>query len=150
MEAIIFIGVQGSGKSSFYLERFFRTHVRINLDMLRTRHRERLLLGACIEGKAQFVIDNTNPTVSERAVYIEAARAAGFRIIGYYFRSVITDAIRRNNERAANERVPVKGVLGTHRCLQLPKLTEGFDTLYYVSLDEVSGKFLIEEWQDEV
>lgn len=43
-EAVIFVGVQGSGKSTFYRERFFDTHVRINLDMLRTRLKEQLLL----------------------------------------------------------------------------------------------------------
>jgi hypothetical protein len=32
MEAVIFIGIQGTGKSSFYLEQFFHTHVRINSD----------------------------------------------------------------------------------------------------------------------
>ena len=41
MEAIVFIGLQASGKSSFYKERFFSTHVRISLDLLRTRNRER-------------------------------------------------------------------------------------------------------------
>ena len=47
MEAVIFSGLQGAGKSSFYLARFFTTHVRINLDMLKTRRRERMLLDAC-------------------------------------------------------------------------------------------------------
>ena len=70
MEAVIFVGVQGSGKTTLYLERFFTTHVRLSLDMLRTRNRERLLLDACIEAKQPFVIDNTNPTVEERARYI--------------------------------------------------------------------------------
>ena len=41
-------------------ERFFRTHVRLSLDMLRTRHRERLLFQAYLEAKQSFVIDNTN------------------------------------------------------------------------------------------
>jgi tRNA(His) 5'-end guanylyltransferase len=31
MEAVIFAGLHASGKSSFYTERFFRTHVRISL-----------------------------------------------------------------------------------------------------------------------
>ncbi len=31
MEAVIFIGIQAIGKSSFYKRRFFRMHVRINL-----------------------------------------------------------------------------------------------------------------------
>ena len=41
VEAVIFVGLQGSGKSTFYRERFFDTHVRLSLDMLKTRHRER-------------------------------------------------------------------------------------------------------------
>ena len=44
MEIILFIGIQATGKSSFFRERFFRTHVRVNLDMLKTRHREKLLV----------------------------------------------------------------------------------------------------------
>ena len=147
MEAVIFIGIQGSGKSSFYLARFYRTHIRINLDMLRTRHREQLLLSACVEGKSRFVVDNTNPTITERARYITPARAAGFQIVGYYFRASLACALRRNNLRPENERVPEKGIIGTHRRLQLPSLAEGLDALYYVTIDELTGSFTIEEWQ---
>ncbi len=35
-EAVIFTGIQASGKSTFYQEQFSRMHIRINLDMLRT------------------------------------------------------------------------------------------------------------------
>jgi predicted kinase len=48
MEAILFTGIPASGKSTFYKERFFATHVRINLDMLKTRKREILILQACL------------------------------------------------------------------------------------------------------
>lgn len=41
MEAIVFVGIQAAGKTSFYRERFFRTHIRLSLDMLRTRHERR-------------------------------------------------------------------------------------------------------------
>ena len=34
--------------------------------MLKTRHRESILIAACIEAKQPFVIDNTNPTPKER------------------------------------------------------------------------------------
>src|SRR6476660_6211221 len=44
VEMVLFIGIPATGKSSFYRERFFRSHVRVNLDMLRTRHREQLLI----------------------------------------------------------------------------------------------------------
>jgi predicted kinase len=39
MQLVILIGIQGSGKSSFFKERFVDTHIRINLDMLKTRRR---------------------------------------------------------------------------------------------------------------
>ncbi|MCB9352743.1 MAG: ATP-binding protein, partial [Lewinellaceae bacterium] len=32
MEGILFIGIQASGKSTFYKERFFNSHLRISLD----------------------------------------------------------------------------------------------------------------------
>jgi hypothetical protein len=60
MEMVLFIGIQATGKSSFYRERFFRTHIRVNLDMLKTRHRENLLFKTCLEGKADLVVENTN------------------------------------------------------------------------------------------
>jgi predicted kinase len=133
MEAIIFVGVQGSGKSTFYRERFFDTHVRINLDMLRTRHREQLLLAGCLAAKQRFVIDNTNPTPADRARYIGAAKEAGFRVIAYVFETSLQDAIRRNNQRAGKQKVPVPAIAGTLRKLQAPTVEEGFDEVYRVA-----------------
>src|SRR5437016_10741623 len=91
VDAVIFVGLQGAGKSTFYRERFFATHLRINLDMLKTRHRERRFLQACLETRQPFVVDNTNPTRAERQVCIEAAKQAGFRVLGYYFQSTVEE-----------------------------------------------------------
>jgi len=142
MEAVIFVGVQGSGKTSFYLERFFDTHVRISLDMLKTRQREKTLLAACIGSKQAFVIDNTNPLPEDRARYIGAARAAGFRIIAYFFESSLRDALRRNNQRRGKKKVPIPGVVGTLRKMQPPALAEGFDALYTVTIS-ADDKFVV-------
>ena len=147
MQAVIFVGIQATGKSSFYQERFFRTHVRINLDMLKTRHREDVLLRACIEAKQPFVVDNTNTTVEGRAKYIRLAKAAGFRIVGYYFQSRIDDAIRRNENRPEAERIPAKGIWGAYRRLQVPSFDEGFDALYSVQIQEPQD-FVVREWSE--
>ena len=148
MEAVIFIGIQAAGKSTFYKERFFTTHVRVSLDMLRTRHRERLLIGACLEMKQPFVVDNTNPTIEERKRYIDLATSAHFQIHGYYFQANLRDCLRRNEHREGAARVPAKGLVGTYNKLQMPRLAEGFDRLYCVSID-ATGHFIVEEWTDE-
>src|SRR6266404_5311695 len=103
MEAVLFIGIQATGKSSFYLERCFRTHVRINGDMLRTRKREELLVQACLQGKTPFVVDKMNLTKAERATYIVKAKAAGFKVSGYYFPSDLAAALQRNARRDSVE-----------------------------------------------
>jgi len=47
MEAIILIGIQASGKSSFYRQHFVDSHVHVILDALRSRREEIRLLRAC-------------------------------------------------------------------------------------------------------
>ena len=149
MEAVIFVGLQGAGKSTFYRERFFATHVRINLDMLKTRHRERRFLQVCVETLQPFVVDNTNLTRAERQIYIEAAKQAGFRVVGYYFQSKVEDCQRRNVQRPPTEQIPPRGILGAAGRLQIPDRNEGFDELHYVRIDE-ANRFVVEEWKDEV
>jgi predicted kinase len=133
-EAVIFIGVQASGKTSFYRQRFFETHVRISLDMLRTRQREQLLVAACLDSRQSFVIDNTNPLAADRARYIERSRAAGFRVVAYFFQTSLQDAVRRNRQRTGKQQVPVPAIAGTFRKLQAPSLQEGFEELYTVAV----------------
>ena len=146
---MIFVGLQGAGKSTFYKDRFFDTHLRVNLDMLKTRHREQRFLTTCIETGQRFVVDNTNPTRAERAVYIRVAKDAGFRVVGYYLQSRVEDCKRRNGQRPPDQQVPLKGILGTAGRMELPNRDEGFDALYYVRIDD-TGAFVVEEWSDEV
>lgn len=146
MEAVVFVGLQGSGKSSFFKERFFATHVRISLDLLRTRNREKRILQSCLDTKQKFVVDNTNPTCDERANYIDKSRDSGFRVIGYYFRSKVNDCLRRNEERVG--RLPDVAILSTAKKLELPRLDEGFDELWYVRIGD--NGFMVEEWDNEI
>lgn len=145
MELVVFIGIPGAGKSTFYQRRFSNSHIRLNLDMLKTRHRERILTRACLEAKQPFVIDNTNVTREARAKYIEQARAAGFSVTGYYFKSDLQDAIERNSQRSGRAQIPVKGLIAMHRKLELPSYDEGFDRLFYVEIGD-DGEFLVKAW----
>jgi predicted kinase len=146
MQAIIFCGIQATGKSTFYKQRFFNSHIRISLDLLKTRHREQRLLQLCLETQAKFAVDNTNPSREERRRYLEPAKAAGYRVVGYYFQSVPKLALLRNRQRPEAEQVPDKGIFGAAGRLELPSFAEGFDELYYVRIGE-GGAFVVEPWQ---
>jgi predicted kinase len=139
---VVFIGIQASGKTTFYLHNFFETHVRISMDMLRTRERERMLLAACLAARQPFVVDNTNVLASERALYIPAAKHAGFRVTGYVFETPLRAALARNAKRADKKPIPVPGVIGKHKRLEPPTLAEGFDEFFTVELTP-AGEFLV-------
>lgn len=145
--AIIFIGIQATGKSTFFAKNFSDSHIRINMDMLNTRHREKILINACIEAKQSFVVDNTNPSKVDRQKYIETLKDRDFKIIGYYFQSKVSDSLMRNASRTGDKRIPDAGVLGTAGRLEFPSLEEGFDELYYVAIDD-SGDFSINPWAE--
>jgi predicted kinase len=81
MEAVILCGVQGAGKTTLYRDRFLETHVRVALDLLRTRPREEAFLRLCLAERQRFVVDATNPTPADRRRYLEPAREAGFRTV---------------------------------------------------------------------
>jgi len=149
MEVVVFIGIQATGKSAFYQQRLADTHIRLNLDMLKTRRREQILLKACLEARQPFVVDNTNVTRESRAGYISQAKAAGFSVIGYYFKSGLQSALERNDRRSGKARIPLKGIVATHRKLELPSYDEGFDRLFYVEIGG-DGAFIVKEWSDEV
>ena len=144
MEAILLMGVQGSGKTTFYRERFFDTHVRVSRDMLGTRHRQRLLIAACLEGRQPFVVDDTNAARARRAEHIAAAKAAGFRVLGFVFRTSLADALRRNRERPAERVIPAAGVAGTYKRFEPPQWEEGFDELHTVTITP-DGRFEVRE-----
>ncbi len=147
MDAVILIGIQGAGKTTFYREHFCDTHVRISLDVLKTRLRERMLLNACLKSGQPFAIDNTNVRITERAVYIEAAKRAGFRVKGYFFDVQFRDAIRRNVQREGVAKIPVAGIGGTWKRLERPSPSEGYDELYVVSRDE-NDQFVVKGWRE--
>jgi len=148
MEAIIFCGIQATGKTTFFKERFFRSHIRISLDLLNTRNKELRFIETCINTSQPFVIDNTNPSLEERAKYITIAKANKFKVIGYYFQSKLVEAITRNNQRSGKEKIPEIGIKGTFKKLSLPSINEGFDELYYVTAE--NNEFTIKPWSDEI
>ena len=139
LQAVIFSGVQASGKTTFYAERFLGTHVRISMDLMRTRHRERRFLETCLETGQRFVVDNTNPTADERRPYVEAALEAGYDVVGYQFLIAAGHALERNERRAGRDRIPVAGLLDTYKRLEPLRLQEGYGEVLVVEMAEAGG-----------
>jgi predicted kinase len=142
MEAVIFSGIQASGKTTFYRERFFETHIRISLDMLKHRSRENVLLQACLAAQQPFVIDNTNLTAAHRARYAKAAHAAGFRAILYFFETDTRSAVARNASRAQAQRVANVAIFTGKKRLEPPTADEPFEEIHVVRI--VDGKFVVQ------
>ena len=148
MQAIIFIGIQATGKSTFYKANFFNSHIRISMDLLNTRNKENKFLSTCIATHSRFVVDNTNPIFADRKKYIDLAKENKYEVVGYYFYSSLNDALTRNNRRKGKARIPEVGVRGCYNKLQPPVISEGFDKLFLVEIE--AGGFKISDWKNEV
>ena len=142
---VILMGLQGSGKSTFYSRHLADDFVRVNLDTLKTRQQEKLLIEECMRNESNFAVDNTNPTRLDRERYIKPARESGYRVIGYFLESKIKDCMQRNALREVKARVPEKAIAATSNKLEIPSYDEGFDELYFVKNN--GETMTIEEWR---
>ncbi len=143
MELVIFVGLQASGKSSFFRERFAATHEHVSKDLIRNNknrnRRQAQLIEAALKGKSSVVVDNTNPTVEDRRALIQLGREFGAKIVGYYFESTVRQCVERNRRRAGKAQVPDVAVYATAKRLERPSYSEGFDELFCVCLTDDSG-----------
>lgn len=139
-ELVIFVGLQASGKSTFFRERFAATHEHVSKDLLRNNknksRRQQQLIEAALGAGSSVVVDNTNPTVEDRRPLIELGRELGARIVGYYFEATTRGSVGRNRRRTGRERVPDVAIFATAKRLVPPSYSEGFDELFRVRLTD--------------
>ena len=142
---IVFIGIQASGKTTFY-EELLACHglVHINLDTLHTRYKEALAIEECVGSGNSYVIDNTNPQIIDRQRYIPIAKSQGYEVVGIFFQSKVKDCIERNDLR--DRVVPRHAVACTSGKLQMPSYDEGFDQLFFARI--VDNGFEITKWKE--
>lgn len=135
MQLIILIGIPGCGKSTFYKEQFFNSHLRLSLDLLNTRNKEQRFLNLTLSLQQRVVIDNTNVLREERNKYITQAKEKRYEVVGYYFDSNLSDCLERNEKRSGKDRIEKVGVIAKFKQLQPPSFDEGFDKLYFVKIE---------------
>jgi predicted kinase len=140
MEMVILIGLQASGKTTFFQTYFAETHVLVSKDRLRNnknrdRHQQQLIEAALSSGQS-VVVDNTNPTLTDREALIQLGQAHQAQILGYFFKTNIQTAWERNQQRTGKDRVPDIGFYATAKKLIRPSCREGFHQLFEVEIGE--------------
>jgi predicted kinase len=140
VELVVFVGLQASGKSTFFRERFAETHQHVSKDLFpnnrnKNRRQEHLLRASLSAGRC-VVVDNTNPTLEDRRVLIGLGGEYGARIVGYFFEASVSECIRRNEVREGKARVPNVAIYATAKKLVAPSIEEGFDELLRVRLND--------------
>jgi predicted kinase len=152
MELVILIGLQASGKTSFFRDRFAATHAHVSRDNFRNNRnpgrRQRVLLEEALLAGRPAVVDNTNPTAADRAPLIALGKSLNVPVAGYYFASGVEECLRRNQAREGKARVPDVALHATARKLERPSRAEGFDRLYYVRMGGAGGWEIL-DWQEE-
>jgi len=143
VELIIFVGLQASGKSTFYHANLAATHVHVSKDrMPNARNKDAKqteLISAALRAGRSVVVDNTSPTPFDRAPLISLARTFGARVSAYFFEAVVKDAVARNRLREGRARVPDVAILITARKIVPPSLEEGFDEVRVIAPLPVTG-----------
>ena len=137
---VVFVGLQASGKSPFFRERFAESPQHVSKDLFpnnrnKNRRQEHLLRAALSAGRC-VVVDNTNPTLEDRRVLIGLGGEYGARIVGYFFDASVRECIRRNEMREGKARVPNVAIYATAKKLVAPSIEEGFDGLLRVRLND--------------
>ncbi|HEX8200167.1 MAG TPA: ATP-binding protein [Isosphaeraceae bacterium] len=152
MEVVVLVGLQGSGKSTFYRTYYAATHVLVSKDRFRNnrrpQRRQMQLIEEALRDGRSVVVDNTNPTEQDRAPIIALAGSHGAEVVAFSFESRIRDCLERNRRRTGRERVPDKALHITGARLREPTSGEGFDRLYRVRL-AAGGGFVVEPYLED-
>jgi predicted kinase len=132
-EIVVLCGVPGSGKSTIAKTRF-ANYVRINLDTVKTRNKERLAILQAINNGDSIVVDSTNTTRKARTRYVEIARAHRIPTRCIFLECPVEIALRRNANRRGKEKVPDFVLRFYFKRIELPSKSEGFDSVEIVRI----------------
>lgn len=135
-EAVIFVGLPGSGKTTYYMQHFAATHAHISRDVQQTPEREAAIFRECLLAGRSLVVDNTNAIRATRARYIRQAKTAGFTVLCYFFDTPVRIAIGRNNYRKDKKPIPVPAILRAAKHLEPPSMAEGIDEVRTITSPE--------------
>ncbi|MER7516731.1 ATP-binding protein [Streptomyces sp. NPDC126499] len=144
VDVAVLVGIQASGKSTFYRRRLAGRYELVSKDLFPRGARDKQgrqlrLVTEALEAGASVAVDNTNPSPEEWRPLVELAHAHGATVTAYWFPPDVAGSLRRNAAREGRERVPDVGVLATARRLRMPSTSDGFDAVREVRFDGHGG-----------
>ena len=172
VELVVFVGIQASGKTTYYRRHLAESHAHVSLDTWRgkgnVRAKERAAIMAALAAAADsagatrgVVVDNTNVTAAARRRYgtyaADFARQAGCRarLVAYFFDADLPGCLARNQQRPPPDQVPPPApyfvppaaIAAFAQRLEPPEFDEGFERIVRV---RVAGEdFQTEEFRPE-
>ncbi|MDH6223463.1 ATP-binding protein [Streptomyces sp. MJP52] len=143
-DVAVLVGLQASGKSTFYVRCLAHRYALVSKDLFPRRargkqSRQMRQVAEALEAGLPVAVDNTNPGPQEWGPLIEAGHAHGATVTAYWFPPDLAGSLRRNAARADVARVPDVGVRATFRKLRRPTTADGFDAVLEVRLDGRGG-----------
>jgi len=166
VDLMILVGIQASGKTTFYRQCLADSYIHVSLDNwrgksgVRSKEHAAILAGlrAAAEGIGNprgVVVDNTNTTAATRRRYFDYAnefsRESGFpvRVGAWYFDADLESCLRRNAQRPKDAPpgvdyfVPPGAIHAFRRRLEPPSYEEGFEEISHVRI-RGDGSFEVE------
>lgn len=135
-ELVIYVGLQGAGKSTFFRAQHEASHLHVSKDLMRSARdkdrRQQEQIREALEAGRSVVVDNTNPDPPTRAPLIELGRALGARVVAVFFDVPVESCLARNRGREGPARVPEVAIFATRKRLVPPSPEEGFDEVLVV------------------
>jgi len=145
---VLLCGLQASGKTSFYHQVLRGRYLHVSMDHYTISRRRKQALAAletALEGGSEVCVDNTHPTIEERAEVIRRAQAHGQQVVAFFFESKVDLCRDRNQKRDDSSQVPLVAIYSTIKKLVPPTLNEGFVQVFSVRLLEAGFEVMKED-----
>ncbi|MFG2359318.1 AAA family ATPase [Streptomyces sp. NPDC048521] len=144
VDVAVLVGLQASGKSTFYARCLSGRYAWVSKDLFprgsRNKQRRQMrLVEEHLAAGRPVAVDNTNPSPQEWDPLVELAHRHGATVTAYWFPPDVAGSLRRNAARQGRERVPDVGVLATLKRLRKPSPSDGFDEVREVRFDGRGG-----------
>lgn len=138
-QMIVMVGFPASGKSSYVQEHYKNSHVRVNLDTIKKRDKERTILTAILSTGVNVVIDNTNLTIEHRKRYTDMAKDYGYSVTALCIDVPAAECISIDNKRHKSEKVGTRWINALVRSYELVNEYEDFEDVIVIKPTPVTN-----------